>query len=183
MLQIWEYGGIRQQGADRRLQSELYHLHTLPNFWIGQMIHGNQRNSEFLSTVNWYPMQNKHTNKRCLVNLRSSKPFFPKAPQQTRDLRKSNLTMNPVCLFFFFPFQTDVIVNSVNPCNGLGFGPVSISILQQAGDEIKSEFNKKITEVQDSQFVLVTKGFKLSCQYVYHVLWHLRCYKLTKVSS
>ncbi|XP_027966504.1 protein mono-ADP-ribosyltransferase PARP9 isoform X2 [Eumetopias jubatus] len=77
--------------------------------------------------------------------------------------------------------ETDVIVNSVNPCNGLGFGPVSISILQQAGDEIKSEFNKKITEVQDSQFVLVTKGFKLSCQYVYHVLWHLRCYKLTKI--
>ncbi|XP_027439749.2 protein mono-ADP-ribosyltransferase PARP9 isoform X3 [Zalophus californianus] len=77
--------------------------------------------------------------------------------------------------------ETDVIVNSVNPCNGLGFGPVSISILQQAGDEIKSEFNKKITEVQDSQFILVTKGFKLSCQYVYHVLWHLRCYKLTKI--
>ncbi|XP_073750399.1 protein mono-ADP-ribosyltransferase PARP9 isoform X2 [Callorhinus ursinus] len=77
--------------------------------------------------------------------------------------------------------ETDVIVNSVNPHNGLGFGPVSISILQQAGDEIKSEFNKKITEVQDSQFVLVTKGFKLSCRYVYHVLWHLRCYKLTKI--
>lgn len=91
--------------------------------------------------------------------------------------------MNPVHLFFFFPFQTDVIVNSVNPFYGLGFGPVSISILQQAGNEIELEFNEKVTEIQDSQLVLVTKGFKLSCQYVYHVLWHSGCRKLTKVSS
>ncbi|XP_008706383.2 protein mono-ADP-ribosyltransferase PARP9 isoform X1 [Ursus maritimus] len=77
--------------------------------------------------------------------------------------------------------ETDVIVNSVNPFYGLGFGPVSISILQQAGNEIELEFNEKVTEIQESQLVLVTKGFKLSCQYVYHVLWHSGCRKLTKI--
>nr|XP_035949610.1 protein mono-ADP-ribosyltransferase PARP9 isoform X3 [Halichoerus grypus] len=77
--------------------------------------------------------------------------------------------------------ETDVIVNSVNPLYGLRYGPMSISILQQAGDEIELEFNKKVTEIQDSRFVLVTKGFKLPCQYVYHVLWHSRCCKLTEV--
>lgn len=60
---------------------------------------------------------------------------------------------------------------------------MSISILQQAGNEIELEFNEKVTEIQESQLVLVTKGFKLSCQYVYHVLWHSGCRKLTKVSS
>uniref|UniRef100_A0A8C8X6E0 Poly(ADP-ribose) polymerase family member 9 n=1 Tax=Panthera leo TaxID=9689 RepID=A0A8C8X6E0_PANLE len=76
--------------------------------------------------------------------------------------------------------ETDVIVNSVNPLYGLKFGPVSTSILQQAGEEIELEFNQKITEIpQESQLVLITKGFKLSCQYVYHVLWHLRYPKLT----
>nr|XP_054360205.1 protein mono-ADP-ribosyltransferase PARP9 isoform X3 [Mirounga angustirostris] len=79
--------------------------------------------------------------------------------------------------------ETDVIVNSVNPLCGLRYGPVSISILQQAGDEIELEFGKKVTEIQDSQFVLVTKGFKLPCQYVYHVLWHSRCCKQTEVFS
>ncbi|KAF3827504.1 hypothetical protein GH733_002990, partial [Mirounga leonina] len=77
--------------------------------------------------------------------------------------------------------ETDVIVNSVNPLCGLRYGPVSISILQQAGDEIELEFGKKVTEIQDSQFVLVTKGFKLPCQYVYHVLWHSRCCKQTEI--
>nr|XP_035949611.1 protein mono-ADP-ribosyltransferase PARP9 isoform X4 [Halichoerus grypus] len=79
--------------------------------------------------------------------------------------------------------ETDVIVNSVNPLYGLRYGPMSISILQQAGDEIELEFNKKVTEIQDSRFVLVTKGFKLPCQYVYHVLWHSRCCKLTEAFS
>uniref|UniRef100_A0A667HMB7 Poly(ADP-ribose) polymerase family member 9 n=1 Tax=Lynx canadensis TaxID=61383 RepID=A0A667HMB7_LYNCA len=80
--------------------------------------------------------------------------------------------------------ETDVIVNSVNPLYGLKFGPVSTSILQQAGEEIELEFNQKITEIpQESQLVLITKGFKLSCQYVYHVLWHLRYSKLTTAFS
>ncbi|XP_058411890.1 protein mono-ADP-ribosyltransferase PARP9-like isoform X2 [Diceros bicornis minor] len=69
--------------------------------------------------------------------------------------------------------QTDVIVNSVNPLSGLSVGLVSKSILQQAGQEMEREFNKtKDKTAPDSQLVLITKGFKLSCQYVYHVLWH-----------
>ena len=119
------------------------------------------------------------------MNLGSSKVVF-KAPQQNKDLRKSDLTMNPICFLFsaFFPFQTDVIVNSVDPLHGLRLGPVSKSILQQAGDELELEFNKKITWIhQGSQLVLVTKGFKLSCQCVCHVLWDSRCFKKSQVSS
>ncbi|KAM8770640.1 protein mono-ADP-ribosyltransferase PARP9 isoform 2-T2 [Rhynchonycteris naso] len=67
--------------------------------------------------------------------------------------------------------ETDVIVNSAY-LNGLGVGPVSKSILQQAGAKMEEEFMKKSRQTpQDSQLVLVTKGFKLSCQYVFHVLW------------
>lgn len=68
--------------------------------------------------------------------------------------------------------KTDVIVNSVHPCGGLRVGTVSKSILQQAGDEIEWEFRKKMAKVpQDSQLILVTEGFKLPCEYVFHVLW------------
>ena len=85
--------------------------------------------------------------------------------------KKSDLTPNPV---HFFPFQTDVIVNSVNPRDGLRAGTVSQSILQAAGIELEQEFSQNMTKTpQDSPLVLVTKGFKLSCKYVYHVLWHL----------
>lgn len=35
------------------------------------------------------------------------------------------------------------------------------------------EFNKQMAEqFSDSQVVLVTEGFKLDCQYVFHVLWN-----------
>ncbi|XP_070439872.1 protein mono-ADP-ribosyltransferase PARP9 isoform X1 [Equus przewalskii] len=72
--------------------------------------------------------------------------------------------------------QTDVIVNSVNPHDGLSRGLVSKSILQHAGKEMEQEFNNKKTKIRsDSQLVLVTKGFKLSCQHVYHVLWYSEC--------
>ncbi|KAM5276382.1 protein mono-ADP-ribosyltransferase PARP9 isoform 2-T2 [Hipposideros larvatus] len=71
--------------------------------------------------------------------------------------------------------KTDVIVNSVNSSGDFEVGPVSKSILQQAGGEIKQEFIKNMPQTsQDSQLVVVTKGFKLSCQYVFHVLWHSR---------
>ncbi|XP_036299725.1 protein mono-ADP-ribosyltransferase PARP9 isoform X3 [Pipistrellus kuhlii] len=67
--------------------------------------------------------------------------------------------------------QTDVIVNSVFNWK-FESGPVSRSILQQAGQEIEVEFLKKKQQTsQNSQLVLVTKGFKLACQYVFHVLW------------
>lgn len=69
--------------------------------------------------------------------------------------------------------KTDVIVNSINPTTDFEAGPVSKSILQQAGGEIKQEFIKNFPwTFSDSQLVVVTKGFKLSCQYVFHVLWH-----------
>ncbi|ELR58029.1 Poly [ADP-ribose] polymerase 9, partial [Bos mutus] len=68
--------------------------------------------------------------------------------------------------------ETDVIVNSMYPRIGLRAGSVSESILKAAGDEIERELHQKITKtVLDSQLVLVTRGFKLSCKYIYHVLW------------
>lgn len=96
------------------------------------------------------------------------------------------LTVNDVTLQIVQGYielqETDVIVNSVDPLHGLRLGPVSKSILQQAGDELELEFNKKITWIhQGSQLVLVTKGFKLSCQCVYHVLWDSRCFKKSQV--
>lgn len=89
--------------------------------------------------------------------------------------------MNPV---IFFHFQTDVIVNSVHPCGGLRVGTVSKSILQQAGDEIEWEFREKMAKVsQDSQLILVTEGFKLPCEYVFHVLWPSGYHELNMVRS
>ncbi|EPY77290.1 poly [ADP-ribose] polymerase 9 [Camelus ferus] len=68
--------------------------------------------------------------------------------------------------------ETDVIVNSVDSYYDFGFGSVSKSILRVAGDELEQEFSQKMSKTPlDSQSVLVTKGFKLSCKYVYHVLW------------
>ncbi|XP_058151673.1 protein mono-ADP-ribosyltransferase PARP9 isoform X2 [Dasypus novemcinctus] len=67
--------------------------------------------------------------------------------------------------------QTDVIVNSVNPRDGLRSGAVSSSILRQAGNEMEKEFSEKVVKTSGDSQLLVTKGFKLACQYVYHVLW------------
>ncbi|XP_026962176.1 protein mono-ADP-ribosyltransferase PARP9 isoform X1 [Sagmatias obliquidens] len=68
--------------------------------------------------------------------------------------------------------ETNVIVNSVYTHGGLRATSVSKSILQAAGDEIEREFSQNMTKTPlDSQLVLVTKGFKLPCKYVYHVLW------------
>ncbi|XP_022422840.1 protein mono-ADP-ribosyltransferase PARP9 isoform X3 [Delphinapterus leucas] len=68
--------------------------------------------------------------------------------------------------------ETNVIVNSVYTHCGLRATSVSKSILQAAGDEIEREFSQNMTKTPlDSQLVLVTKGFKLPCKYVYHVLW------------
>ncbi|XP_041529179.1 protein mono-ADP-ribosyltransferase PARP9 isoform X2 [Microtus oregoni] len=64
---------------------------------------------------------------------------------------------------------TEVIVNSVFKYN-LKSGRVSQSILRKAGPEMEWELHEaKLTS--DCQTVLVTKGFKLSCQYVFHVVW------------
>ncbi|XP_040858593.1 protein mono-ADP-ribosyltransferase PARP9 isoform X2 [Ochotona curzoniae] len=67
--------------------------------------------------------------------------------------------------------MTDIIVNSVSLSN-LTCGTVSKAILQKAGDEMQLEFNEEIKWRKKSQAVVVTKGFKLFCQYVFHVLWN-----------
>lgn len=64
---------------------------------------------------------------------------------------------------------TEVIVNSVFKYD-LKNGHVSQSILKKAGLEMQWELDKA-KQSSDSQTVLVTKGLKLSCQYVFHVVW------------
>ncbi|XP_038202197.1 protein mono-ADP-ribosyltransferase PARP9 isoform X2 [Arvicola amphibius] len=64
---------------------------------------------------------------------------------------------------------TEVIVNSVFKYD-LKSGRVSQSILRQAGPEMEWELDKRRLS-SDYQTVLVTRGFKLSCRYVFHVVW------------
>lgn len=66
--------------------------------------------------------------------------------------------------------DTDVIVNSVGRVNHTA-GPVLKSILRQAGDEMELELKKQAKQRRDSQLVLVTEGFNLSCLNVFHVFW------------
>lgn len=70
---------------------------------------------------------------------------------------------------------TDVIVNSAQAHN-LKLGKVAQSILKQAGAEMERELDK-INLSSDQKVVWVTKGFKLSCQYVFHVAWHFQIQK------
>lgn len=67
---------------------------------------------------------------------------------------------------------TDVIVNSIHIYSVKG-GPVSKSILQEAGLEMEKELDRQVKLSSGTELVLVTEGFKLSCRYVFHVLWHV----------
>lgn len=70
---------------------------------------------------------------------------------------------------------TDVIVNS-GYMSDFKSGKVSQSILKRAGHEMEMELNK-VNLPSDYQVVWVTKGFKLACQYVFHVSWHFKMQK------
>ncbi|XP_052014172.1 protein mono-ADP-ribosyltransferase PARP9 isoform X4 [Apodemus sylvaticus] len=70
---------------------------------------------------------------------------------------------------------TDVIVNSVY-MNDFKSGSVAQSILKRAGLEMEKELTKGSLS-SDYQVVRVTKGFNLSCQYVFHVVWHFKIQK------
>ncbi|KAG8522019.1 Protein mono-ADP-ribosyltransferase PARP9 [Galemys pyrenaicus] len=72
--------------------------------------------------------------------------------------------------------ETDVIVNSANPDGNLKCGLLSESILKHAGKEMERDFHKKMTKLAQDP-LLVTQGFKLSCRYVYHVLWNSKGFK------
>nr|AIC34787.1 poly ADP-ribose polymerase family member 9 [Alouatta sara] len=83
----------------------------------------------------------------------------------------NNLTLQ-IVLGHIEQQTAEVIVNSVNPHN-ITTGPVAKSILQQAGVEMQLEFlDRKAKQFPQSELVLVTRGFNLSCRYVYHVLWY-----------
>nr|AIC34790.1 poly ADP-ribose polymerase family member 9 [Pithecia pithecia] len=83
----------------------------------------------------------------------------------------NNLTLQ-IVLGHIEQQTAEVIVNSVNP-QDITSGPVAKSILQQAGVDMQLEFvDTKAKQFPQLQLVLVTRGFNLSCRYVYHVLWY-----------
>ncbi|XP_069080409.1 protein mono-ADP-ribosyltransferase PARP9 isoform X2 [Pleurodeles waltl] len=61
--------------------------------------------------------------------------------------------------------ETTVIVNSVNQNHNLDDGNISKAILCKAGFEMQHEINTKTTSI-----VLKTKGYKLPCAWVYHLV-------------
>ncbi|XP_043846891.1 protein mono-ADP-ribosyltransferase PARP9 [Dromiciops gliroides] len=88
----------------------------------------------------------------------------------------ASITLNNVNLQIIEGFiekqQVDVIVNTVSAKNSFENGYVSNAILKQAGTELEEDFLKALYKTSKSQeLVVVTRGFKLSCQYVYHVVW------------
>nr|AIC34786.1 poly ADP-ribose polymerase family member 9 [Lagothrix lagotricha] len=83
----------------------------------------------------------------------------------------NNLTLQ-IVLGHIEQQTAEVIVNSVNP-HDITTGPVAKSILQRAGIEMQLEFlDTKAKQFPQSELVLVTRGFNLSCRYVYHVQWY-----------
>lgn len=102
------------------------------------------------------------------LDLEFSKSIFLNFYGCTNQLFQKEGFNNDSCVFF--PFQTDVIVNS-GYMQDFKSGRVAQSILRQAGVEMEKELDK-VNLSTDYQEVWVTKGFKLSCQYVFHVAWH-----------
>ncbi|XP_030642428.1 protein mono-ADP-ribosyltransferase PARP9-like [Chanos chanos] len=64
--------------------------------------------------------------------------------------------------------QTCVIVNTTSPQLDLAVGAISKAILDKAGRELQTEIRK--TYYAYFGDVIKTKGYKLDCQFVYHVL-------------
>ncbi|XP_074070761.1 protein mono-ADP-ribosyltransferase PARP9 [Macrotis lagotis] len=88
----------------------------------------------------------------------------------------ASVTLNNIYLQIINGFieqqKVDVIVNSVSVENPFACGYISKSISDQAGTELEKEFFKKLSKTSKSQeLVVVTPGFNLTCQYVYHVVW------------
>ncbi|XP_020841607.1 protein mono-ADP-ribosyltransferase PARP9 isoform X3 [Phascolarctos cinereus] len=88
----------------------------------------------------------------------------------------ASITLNNVTLQLIEGFiekqQVDVIVNSVSAQNSFEIGLISKAILDQAGPEIEKEFLEKMIETSKNQeLIVITTGFKLACQYVFHIVW------------
>ncbi|KAG9465409.1 hypothetical protein GDO78_018389 [Eleutherodactylus coqui] len=64
--------------------------------------------------------------------------------------------------------KTDVIVNSISSDLDLSSGAISRAISKKAGDQMQAEMNKK--KNQGFRNMIFTRGYKLPCRYVYHVI-------------
>ena len=62
----------------------------------------------------------------------------------------------------------DVIVNSLYFNLDLKFGAVSSALLKKAGDDLQLECNIKYPKGILFPEIAITKGYKLSCQFIFH---------------
>ncbi|XP_051841368.1 protein mono-ADP-ribosyltransferase PARP9-like isoform X2 [Antechinus flavipes] len=87
----------------------------------------------------------------------------------------SSITLNNVNIHIMEGYieeqQVDVIVNCVPEQHSFPAGHRSNTILDQVGTELEKDFLKKLSESSNIQELVVTTGFHLSCQYVYHLIW------------
>ncbi|XP_051841366.1 protein mono-ADP-ribosyltransferase PARP9-like [Antechinus flavipes] len=104
---------------------------------------------------------------------RSCEEFLGKNTSASPSL--ASITLNNVKLQIIEGFiekqQVDAIVNSVSFQNPFSSGHISKAILEQAGIKIEEDFQKLSKTPKIQELVIVTKGFNLACQYVYHVAW------------
>lgn len=68
----------------------------------------------------------------------------------------------------YFLLQADVLVNTMHPSFNLSKGSVSKSLLQAAGKEMQKEIDQKFRRNITVGEIVVTRGYKLKCQYVFH---------------
>ncbi|NXN16271.1 PAR14 polymerase, partial [Indicator maculatus] len=66
---------------------------------------------------------------------------------------------------------TDVIVNSVGTDLKFGVGPLCRALLEEAGPELKDEFDKEAEHLSACEWsVLCTRGYALACKFVLHAI-------------